>query len=301
MKKVAVITRTKNRPLMLQRALKSVMGQIFTDFDWIIINDGGDPKPVNEIINLAKQQGIDVIVKHHEISKGMEAASNTGINISSSKYIVIHDDDDSWEPAFLKQTINFLESKQDSLLIKGVVTRTTKIFEKVNQESIVIKKKIPYDSYLCSMTLFKMARLGIVPPPISFVYRRDVLETIGLYREDLPVLGDWEFNLRFLSHYEIAVIPEYLANYHWRDTLKKGDYRNTVVADIDIHETYTALLRNELLRKDLREGKIGIGFLVNLCHEFQAIQIILQPLSKIKSLIHKIMEPIKYFYRVISN
>jgi glycosyltransferase involved in cell wall biosynthesis len=40
--KVAVITRTKDRPLLLERAIKSVHNQTFKDYVHIIINDGGD-------------------------------------------------------------------------------------------------------------------------------------------------------------------------------------------------------------------------------------------------------------------
>ncbi|WP_363323715.1 glycosyltransferase, partial [Accumulibacter sp.] len=43
---VAVITRTKDRPLLLQRALESVSGQSLTDIQWVIVNDGGEPAPV---------------------------------------------------------------------------------------------------------------------------------------------------------------------------------------------------------------------------------------------------------------
>jgi len=44
--KVAVITRTKDRVLLLERALQSVHNQSMSDFVHVIINDGGDPGPV---------------------------------------------------------------------------------------------------------------------------------------------------------------------------------------------------------------------------------------------------------------
>ncbi len=298
-KSVAVITRTKNRPLMLQRTLTSVANQTLTDFCWVIVNDGGEPEPVNQVVTSAKEKGLDVIVRHNQDSKGMQSASNIGLSISSSKYVVIHDDDDSWEPTFLQKTVEFLDNQPENSIIKGVVTRSMKIVEVIKENSISIKRRIPYTSHLSSITLFQMAHFALVPPPISFLYRRDVLKKIDFYREDISVLGDWEFYLRFLSRYDIAVLPEYLANYHWRETLMKGDYRNTVVADLDVHAYEAAFLKNDLLRKDLSEGKIGIGFLINLCHDFQVIQNQLNPWRKFLLLIRKTIRPFKYLYNLL--
>ena len=55
--------------------------------------------------------------------------------------------------------------------------------------------------------------------PIAFVYRRSVHERIGLFDERFSVVGDWDFNLRFLQVFEVGVIDQRLANYHWRTPL----------------------------------------------------------------------------------
>jgi glycosyltransferase involved in cell wall biosynthesis len=48
-------------------------------------------------------------VLHHAHSKGMEAASNAGIHASTGEFVVIHDDDDSWHPDFLRETVDYLD------------------------------------------------------------------------------------------------------------------------------------------------------------------------------------------------
>ena len=40
--KVAIITRTKNRCLLLRRAIESVLAQSFADWTHVIVNDGGN-------------------------------------------------------------------------------------------------------------------------------------------------------------------------------------------------------------------------------------------------------------------
>lgn len=49
---VAIIMRTKNRPVLLARAFESVIQQTHHEWHLYLINDGGDPKPINELIEL---------------------------------------------------------------------------------------------------------------------------------------------------------------------------------------------------------------------------------------------------------
>jgi len=271
MKMVSIITRTKDRPLMLERAFKSVVNQRFKEYQWVIVNDGGNIGEVDDIANRAESKGIEVIRIHHDCCRGMEASSNDGIKASDGKYVVIHDDDDTWHPEFLERTVGYMESLPSHSSIKGVVTKVNKIHETIIGGRILTYRKSDYDPELDNVTLIKMARLDNIPPPISFLYRRDVLDDIGLYREDLQVLGDWEFNLRFLGKYDLGVITEKLANYHIRAGILEGAYGNTIVSQRDLHSSTLASLKNEFLRRDLETGRIGIGYIVNMAGEFQEL------------------------------
>lgn len=270
MKKVAVITRTKNRPLLLKRAYESVKCQSFQDLIWVIVNDGGTREEVDLIAALAKEEGIEVSVIHNEISEGMEAASNKGIKASQSKYIIIHDDDDSWETDFLEITINFLEDEKNSCY-EGVVTQCNRIDEKLDSNQCVQLAKYPFNKNLRDVYLADIAKHNSFPP-ISFIYKRSIYDEIGGYNEQLPVLGDWEFNLRFLIQGNIGVIPKCLANYHFRPEQSEGAYGNTVVDGVEKHLKYDVLIRNELLREDILQNKIGLGYLVNLERDHIQIQ-----------------------------
>ncbi len=257
---VAIITRTKNRPRMLERALESVSKQTFSDVAWTLVNDGGAPGPVESIAQQARQTGLFVNVIHHQQSCGMEAASNAGIRASDSEFVVIHDDDDSWERGYLETCVGFL---REFPRYAGVVTQSTKIEEEVLPDGIKILTRSPFNPDLLSIYLHEMAQENTFPP-ISFLYRRSVIEKVGLYAEDLPVLGDWEFNLRFLEHSDIGVVPEALANYHHRRNLSdaQSQYGNSLYAAQNRHIEYDAVVRNRLLRRDLALGKPGLGWLV---------------------------------------
>ncbi|MGQ3676227.1 glycosyltransferase family 2 protein [Xanthobacter sp. TB0139] len=246
---VAIITRTKNRPLLLRRAAESVAQQTYQNFIWVIVNDGGDETPVIQVINECRVDRRKIMLVSNNKSLGMEAASNAGIRNSKSDLVVIHDDDDSWEPQFLAETAGFLASKRGERY-GGVISGTTYVSEEIRGNTVTIYERKPYMSWVRNVQLSEMSA-GNMFAPISFVFRRTIWEDINGYNESLPVLGDWFFNMEFLLRADIGVIDQPLANYHHRDRGESSAYANSVIGGRSKHEEYAAIARNEFVRKNM--------------------------------------------------
>lgn len=267
---VAVITRTKNRTMLLKRAVESVLDQTYANWVHVIVNDGGKQEPVDELLTTyAQRYNGRLQVIHNPESLGMEAASNKGINASQSEYVVIHDDDDSWEPRFLDACVCALEGCEIPS-VKGVATHINQIFERVdNNETTHEISRRDFDPHLTSVSLPEISEINKFMP-ISFLFRKEVFDVIGMYDEELPVVGDWEFNIRFLSKFDLVVVKEKLANYYIRVDSHE-DYANTVTAGQDDHQFYRALIVNKHLRNELETGKITIGMLMTLGDYFHRV------------------------------
>lgn len=261
---VAVVTRTKNRPLLLPRALDSVLDQSFDDWIHVVVNDGGEPAEVDRLI-AARAHGYAsrCRVIHNNCSRGMEAASNQGIEAAESRYVVIHDDDDTWHPDFLRKTVAYLEKNASFPKLAGVISHTERVIETFRGDRIKTVARHDFNSWVTTVHLFRMLAENTFPP-ISFLFRRDAMAEVGPFREDLPVLGDWDFNIRFLQRFEIGVVREHLAYYHHRLRQDAVEYSNTVVGQSESHEVYSALLRNEWLRAEIETGRVGIGTSANM-------------------------------------
>lgn len=243
---VAVITRTKDRPVLLERAARSVSSQIYKNYYWVVVNDGGN---FEEVIRIIKSSGVDesrIVLCNNKTSQGMEAASNLGISSVHSDYIVIHDDDDSWEPDFLLKTVSFLESNR--ALYQGVITGTTYISEKISRNQVEEVSRVPYNDWVRNVQFSELVVNNFFAP-IAFVFSRKVYDTLNGFDEKLQVLGDWDFNLRFLLEADIGVINEPLANYHHRDVgLADFNYSNSVIGSVDKHQIFNAVVRNKYIR-----------------------------------------------------
>ncbi len=259
MRKVAIITRTKDRPILLRRAAESIGEQTFDDYVWVIVNDGGDREVVAEIVSHFPEDKLMVI--HNLKSVGLEAAANIGLRSRESEYVAIHDDDDTWYPRFLDKTVSYLDARGPSDMEQGVITYSEKVVEEISGQSVRFIMSDPFNTWMTSVELHRML-VGNTFPPISFLYRRSVHEEIGYFDESLPVLGDWDFNIRFILNHDIGLIREILARYHHRPQASQA-YSNTVTAGRHMHEHYETVLRNRFLRKDIESGVMGVGFYMN--------------------------------------
>jgi glycosyltransferase involved in cell wall biosynthesis len=271
-KKVAIITRTKNRPMLLQRAIESVLNQTFTDWTHVIVNDGGDVNAIDRLVAQFKTryQGRLQLI-HNLQSNGMEAASNTGIRATDSELLVIHDDDDTWDPLFLYEMVTRLNDERSlNPNVKGIACYSTVITEEIHGNAIVERDRHSFNDWLSSITLWRMLASNFLPP-ISFVFERAAAEALGLFDEKLEVLGDWDFHIRFLLHHDIALLPAPLARYHHRKT-QDGVYANSVHVRENKHELTRARYVNAKLRGEIAQGRIGIGSLTNLAFQLDGLR-----------------------------
>jgi glycosyltransferase involved in cell wall biosynthesis len=270
MPRVSVITRTKNRLPFLARSILSVQQQAYQDWEIIIVNDGGDGVALEQLISQvpdAVRRKITVV--HHFTSLGRWAAANAGLGAAQGEFVVIHDDDDSWDKAFLETMVAQLERQPPS--VAGVVCHTQYVDEVVLDGFIAHKGIRPFNDWLQNVTLFRMASRNFIPP-ISLLYRASVHEELGLYREELPVLGDWDFYMRLLSRFDIELVPHVLANYHLRPADAGELWGNSVTSGLQSHVAVEAHILNALLRQDLAEGKIGLGTIANLAYDLRELR-----------------------------
>lgn len=249
---VAVIMRTRDRGLLLRRALADVCAQTYPHWQLLVINDGGDPGEVEKLIAEEPGLGERVSVVHNPQPVGRAASWNQGVTATQSRYVAVHDDDDTWHPSFLERTTRHLDETEDV----GVAVRTEVVWEHVEDDRIVEQGREILWPKVRTMTLFDLLRINRYVP-ISILYRRSVHEAIGLLREDLPVVEDWEFNMRLAASGPVGFLDgEPLA--FWRQRKEaEGALANSVIAVLDQHHDEDLRLRDEALREHVRRHGMG--------------------------------------------
>lgn len=248
--RVAIVVRTKDRPQLLCRALLNIDEQTFPDYSVVVVNDAGDPAAVDAVVAAAPPQTRDrTTVLHRAESAGMEAAANAGLRASSSEFCCIHDDDDLWEPRFLERTVAFLDARPQTEM---VVVRIFIRYEEVIDGEYVETGRQEFWTDLPAITVQHLLITNRMVP-IGVIYRRRLHDDVGFYDESLPVVGDWEFNLRVAARHEIGILDEALALWCQRPGAT-GASANSVLAAQQLHEQYDLKVRADAIREDLVAG-----------------------------------------------
>lgn len=255
---VSIIMRTKDRALLLERAIQDVLAQTRSDWELVVVNDGGDPAPVDAILAAhATELAGRARALHHERSLGMEAASNAGLGASGAPLVAVHDDDDTWGATFLQQTIAHLEQHPEQA---GVAVRTEIVHEHLTDGDVAEDERFALWPRMRSLRLEDFLAINRIVP-ISLLYRRAVHEEVGGYREDLPVLGDYDFHLRLLQRHELGFLDLPLAQWRLRPRAD-GDAGNSMFVAAGEHDHYDGVLREELFRPWAREHGIGLPMVI---------------------------------------
>ncbi|ANY74132.1 hypothetical protein BBD41_16935 [Paenibacillus ihbetae] len=250
---VAVMVRTKDRPLLLRRAMESILNQTYKNWEIVLINNGGDEGTISAIHSeFICRTSNNIRLINLQRNSFMEVATNVGLKNTDAKFVTLLDDDDTWDETFLEKCVEILVNNN---LIDGVVTKSTIVHEEIEGQTIQELCKESLNPRLKRIGKYSLLRRNLFTTN-SFVYRKNVLTEIGYYREDLPVLGDWEFNLRFALSKKIVVLPQALAFYHKRQKNTNENYSNT---DLELHLKYDKLIRYEFCRRSFNEGAIIRG------------------------------------------
>ena len=247
---VAVVMRTYERPVMLARAIASVQNQTFRDWTLIIVNNGGNPGPVDDVVRVAKSATPcgDIRVLHLSERVGMEEASNRGLAATQSEFFAIHDDDDSWATRFLEVAVEEMRAHPSAA---AIVTGINRIHELYRDGKVLPVRAEKF--FLNEERLTYMGMIGNNTfPPIAALFQRRLLDEVGDFDSSLPVLGDWEFNLRAVLAGGFVFVPERLANYHTRTPDSETASGNSITVGIDLHHE----VRGQLQQRWLEEPNI---------------------------------------------
>ena len=270
--RVSIITRTRNRHLLLGRALESVLGQHLEDWQHIVVNDGGNAAELDEFLKpwQARYAGrLEVI--HNPTALGMQAASNRALQQARGEFMAVHDDDDAWHPDFLQACVDYLDRQGPASAYQGVVTHTLRVWEDVDSQGQVVEHAREAYLPLHEIQLFRVAYENPFPP-IAFVYRRKVHDEIGLWDNGFDVAGDMDFNVRFLLRHEIGVIARPLAYYHWRRSSAAAGLHNSVTAQARDHGRRLNEWLNHYLRSYADKSPEQIGLALNVGHYAVGLQ-----------------------------
>lgn len=205
---VSVIIATRNRALLLQRAIESVR-QSGSDVEIIVVDDAS----TDETESICRRlHGIKYVRLKHRCSLG--GARNVGILASQAKYLSFLDDDDVRLPGSLAAQLNLLAADPRAGLIYGQAWHGDADCKPIGT---VYPQECPQGDIFA-----ELLRWNFIPCP-SVLFRKECLFRVGLLHEEMPGVEDWDLWIRIAELYPVLSMEEPVAV--WRQsTPYSGQY-----------------------------------------------------------------------------
>lgn len=200
---VSVIIPTHNRCDLLQRAIKSVQMQTYTDLEIIIVSDGSTDKTKEIVTDMADIDKRIRFIEYHP-AKGGNTARNTGIQAAKGEYVAFLDDDDEWKKEKIEKQIAVMQSdKAIGLVYTGVhiiyvnegISYNTKARDEGN-----LQKRILLDNCIGTTS--------------TVMVKKELFEKTGMFDVNLRALQDFDLWIRVCQNCQVGIVPEEMIEYY---------------------------------------------------------------------------------------
>ena len=195
----------------LREAVESILNQTFTDFEFIIINDGSDS--ITEDIILSYK---DLRIKYlkNEQNLGIVQSLNKAVKTAKGKYIARMDADDISMPHRLEKQYEFMENHPQC----GVCGTYVTAFGNGNE-----LLSPPSEPEILKLTL--LFKKNCIAHPTVLIRRKVLEEYLFQYNEEDTYAEDYGLWLRLLDKVKLYNIRESLLNYRVHDSNISKVYR----------------------------------------------------------------------------
>ena len=200
---ISVIMAIYNGGELLQSAIDSVLNQTYSDFEFIIIDDGSTDDSGRIIQAYAKRD--TRIRAFNQENQGLSKSLNRGLLLAQGKYIARQDHDDLSLPERFKLQHKYLEENPECALLGTAaeiwdIDRPTGRYHDHPTENGLLKFRLIFNNPFVHT---------------SIMFRRSVINDIGFYSTD-PMREppeDFEYFSRIAKNYQISNLPNRLVIY----------------------------------------------------------------------------------------
>ena len=194
---VTVLMPVYNAEKYLRDAINSILTQRFTDFEFLIIDDGSEDGSAQIIASF--DDGRIRFIQNNK-NHGLIAALNKGIGLARGRYIARMDADDISHGDRLSRQFDFMETHNEVILCGTWFEMTP--------SNRIIKHPFKHDEIKSAMLDY--CALG---HPTT-MFRRDLLEEAALlYDESFVAAEDYELWTRMIKRGQVANLPDVLLRY----------------------------------------------------------------------------------------
>jgi glycosyltransferase involved in cell wall biosynthesis len=199
---ITVLLAVYNGQQYLRESLDSVLAQTFTDFEFLIIDDGSTDQTLPILRECEKRDARVRLVSRP--NKGLTNTLNEGLSLARGEFLARMDADDVCLPTRFEKQIAYLRQHPECVLLGSRVLL-------MDPEGMPIREMCMEQTH----EEIDAAHLGRGWPVVhpATMMRMSALNQIGGYRDEFNTLEDLDLFLRLAEVGKLANLPEILLRY----------------------------------------------------------------------------------------
>lgn len=249
MPEITVLMPVRNGEKYIKDAIESVLKQTFTDFEFIIIDDGSTDQTV-KIVHEYEDQRIRLIKREHRFILNL----NEGLKLASGSYIARMDADDIMHTERLKIQLKRMKKNPD-IVVCGTWARF------FDDNGMLRRTSFGYE--IIHEPVLELLKYNILLHP-SVMIKKEFLLNQHIEYQNYPFVEDYKMWFDIAKADGVFFVePQELM------MLRKSDTQVTVVKKKEMYKE-SIRLRKEILHYLL--SKYEIGTLSNILSDFEELE-----------------------------
>lgn len=237
--KVSIIVPVYNVEAYLDKCIKSILNQTFSDFELILINDGSTDKSL-EICNYYKSIDNRIIVID-KINTGSSDSRNIGINLAKGEYICFVDSDDWIEENMLIDYLSLVDNNDDvDMIISGIYIDRVSDNGEISRSTNNYKYSVWDTEDKIKNNIINIFPNALINSSCNKLYKSDLIKLNKIKFIDTNIGEDTLFNLELLKYIKSLIITD-KSYYHYMKYPMNLSLTRLIINDaydryLDIHK-----------------------------------------------------------------
>lgn len=234
--RVSIVVRTYlGRLGFLQEAVDSALTQDYGDVEIVVVEDGACSAG-DWLRGLPAVPGRRIV--YRSLPKaGRCVTGNAGLTLCTGTFAMFLDDDDLLFPDHVSRLVSPL--LQDERLAAAYSLAYEVPTTVVSRDPLYYEELTPYIAYRQPFSREELGRRNFMAIQ-SVLFRRELFERHGGFREDLDCLEDWELWRRFASEREFLLVDCVTSLYR-----VSGDAESARIRQLDLDDSRLQLMDEE--------------------------------------------------------
>lgn len=206
-KKVSVIVRTCGRPDVLRATLISLRNQTYPNIEIVVVEDG---EAASKQMLETEFSDLPIVYQATGVKGGRCKAGNQALSLATGDYLNFLDDDDVFYADHIETLVMTLQNHPDSAAAYALGFETPIEIQSLKPYRYQLKSynttvDVPFDKIeLMHHNCF---------PIQTVLFNRELYEKHGGFDEELDMLEDWDFWIRYASEDWFEYVPKTTSQY----------------------------------------------------------------------------------------